>query len=168
MVDIFILGGMILSIALGFKDGFFRKLYGVLGFLGGLSASLLLYPIIGDWFSAWFDLPSDISRILAFAVVFVVFILMLNIIYRMMGTDKNKTIKTASRFAGGFIGAFQGAVSVSLLLILFSRIEVIDEQSKSESLMYDTFIDFAPKVINYTMKWLPKTQEFIQELKGTK
>ncbi|MBI5214321.1 MAG: CvpA family protein [Ignavibacteriae bacterium] len=168
MVDIFIIAGLIISIALGFKDGFFRKLYGVLGFLGGLSASLLLYPIVGDWFSAWFEFSTEISRILAFAAVFIVFIVSLNIIYRMLGTDKNKTIKTTSRFAGGFIGAFQGAVSVSLLLILFSRMEVIDEQAKNESLMYDKFIDFAPQVINYTMKWLPKTAEFIEELKGTK
>jgi uncharacterized membrane protein required for colicin V production len=168
MVDIFIIGGIILSIALGFKDGFFRKLYGVLGFLGGLSASLFLYPFLGDWYVDWFELPLDISRILAFATVFVLFVVTLNIAYRMMGTDKDKTIKVVSRFAGGFIGAFQGAISVSLLLILFSRIDFINEQDKKDSLMYDKFIDFAPKVINYTMKWLPKTAEFIEELKGTK
>ncbi|TAK62989.1 MAG: CvpA family protein [Bacteroidetes bacterium] len=166
MLDLFILAGLIGSIALGFKDGFFRKLYGVLGFLGGLCVALLFYSLVGSWYSSWFELPEDTARVLAFATIFLLFVLALNLFYRSIGTDKTKTISVWSRFAGGFVGAFQGALLISLLLLFANKIGLFDQQTISESFFYAYLLDFAPMVITYTMKWLPKAQEFITELQG--
>ena len=165
MLDAAILGVLIIATVLGFKDGFFRKMYGILGFLGGICAALLVYSFVGELFSKWFDLAPEIARIVAFATIFIVFIVLLNLIYRGVGDDKTKTVAIWSRFAGGAIGLFQGALIASLLLMIATKIGFIDDAAIKGSMFYSDFIDFAPKVMRSSMKWLPKAQEFINELK---
>lgn len=164
MLDILILAGLISATALGFKDGFFRKLYGVLNIIGGLAASLFLYRLVGGWFSNWFELSLEISRILAFTVIFTLFIVILNLVYRSIGKHEVKSISVWSRFAGGIIGALQGILIISMFLLFIEQTGMIDESLKMESTLYPSFSELGPKIVHYSMKWLPKSQEFLNEL----
>ncbi len=165
MVDIFIFGGLIIGAVLGFRDGFFRKLYSILGFLGGICASLLLYEFLGELIASWLDFSVPIARVFAFTIIFIIFVVALNMVYRWTGSDKSKTMAVWSRSLGGAIGIFQAALVVSLLLMVGNKIGMIDEPMKKDSIAYSSLIDFAPDVMTTTMTWLPKAQVFIKELK---
>ncbi len=166
MIDIGIGICLLGSAALGFKDGFFRKLYGILGLLGGICAALLLYGWAGELFGRWFELEKEVARLVAFSAIFIIFFILMNIIYRSIGDESDKAIPVWSRLFGGGIGAFEGALIASLILMLATKFGLIDDLMIKESEFYKSFIDFTPKVMTATMKWLPKAQEFIQELKG--
>lgn len=164
MIDIIVLIGLILSITLGFKDGLTRKLYGVLGVFGGLILGMLALNYFGNFFANVLGASTDIGRVAAFASTFVVFVLLINILYRNMGGTKDKAISVMSRFTGGVIGAFQGAIAISLMLMLVNKIGFFTDQDKQDSMLYERFYHIAPTMLNYTMKWLPEAQKMIDDL----
>ncbi len=166
IADILIMLGVLVFIVLGFRDGFFKKVFGILGFLGGLIFATKFMIPFGGYLATWLSLSDETSLILAFFLIFMFFIVVVNLFYRWFGTTGNETMKFWSRIAGGLLGAAQGAVAVSLILLMLSLLDIPDEDTKKDSAMYDSTYQLAPMVFDYTTKWMPSSKKFFEEVKG--
>ncbi len=168
ITDILILLVVLLFVLIGFRDGFFKKIFGILGFLGGLICATKFMAPMADYGSGWLGLGSETSLILAFFSIFLLVIIVVNLFYRWFGESGAETLKYWSRLLGGFLGAAQGAVAVSLVLLMFDQFGMPSEETKHDSLFYGNSVIIAPKVFDYMTKWLPASKKFEEELKEIK
>ncbi len=166
ITDILIVLGIVLFVILGFRDGLFKKIFSILGFLGGLVCATKFMGPLASYIEGWLNFSEESSLILAFFLIFMFFVVAVNLFYRWFGATGGETLKVWSRLAGGILGAAQGAVAVSLVLLMFSIFEVPDEESRKDSALYQDTVQIAPRVFDYTTKWMPTSKKFFEELKG--
>ena len=165
-VDILIIVGISLFIVLGYRDGFGKKIFGILGFwLGFILAIKLIDPVSG-MFESWFDASVEVSLVLAFFAIFLVTIVLVNLSYRWFGKSANDTLLIKSRIAGAFLGIGQGLVAVSLLLIMFNLFDYPSEQDRRESVLYRKMVRIAPFVFDYSTQWIPSSRQFFEVMKS--
>lgn len=166
ITDILILLCLLVFIVIGFRDGFFKKVFGIIGFWGGLIVATKFMAPLGDLVSSWINSSEEISLILAFFSLFLFVVIAVNLGYRWFGQSSSESHKFVSRAAGALLGAGQGAMAISLVLIMFSLIDIPDEETQNESLFYSQCIDVAPTVFDYSTQWIPESKAFYDELKG--
>ena len=168
ITDVLILIGILVFVLLGFRDGFFKKIFGILGFLAGLICATKFMGQLADYLNVWLGIGGDAALILGFFSIFIAVILLVNLSYRWFGESGSDTLKYWSRLAGGFLGAAQGAVAVSLVLIMFQDLDLISPETKRDSLLYDSSLKIAPRVFDYMTRWMPTSKKFEDELKDIK
>lgn len=166
ITDILILLGLLVFIVIGFRDGFFKKVFGIIGFWGGLIVATKFMDPLGEIISASLGFSDEISLILAFFSIFLVIVIAVNLAYRWFGQSSSESHKFVSRAAGALLGAGQGAMAISIVLIMFSLVDIPDEETQNESMFYAQCIDVAPAVFDYSTQWIPESKAFYDELKG--
>jgi len=164
--DVLILVGVLVFMLLGFRDGFFKKIFGILGFLGGLICAIKFMVPFSNIIMHNLEFSEESALILAFFMIFIMVIIIVNLIYRWFGQSGSETMKIWSRIAGAFLGVAQGLVSVSLILMMLNLFGVPSEDEKQESLLYEDSYQIAPIVFDYSTKWMPASKKFFEELKG--
>ena len=164
ITDILIIAGLLVYIAMGFRDGFFKKIFGILGFLVGLVVATKLLSPAGEMVQGWLDFSRETSLVIAFCIIFLSISVVLNLFYRWFGTSGSDTLKMWSRFGGAIIGAGQGAVAISLILFLLNIFGELSEETKRDSSLYQPMIEVAPVVFDYTVTWIPESKDFLQTL----
>jgi membrane protein required for colicin V production len=166
ITDICIVVGIILFALLGFRDGFFRKLFGILGLIVGLIVATKYMSGLGENIMHWLDFPSDVSYVLAFSFLFMAAMVIMNLVFRWFGRSSRETLSIRSRFIGAILGLAQGTVVVSLLLIMFNIFDIPSKEDKEEAVLYGPVTAIAPAVFNYTTSWMPSSKNFFEQIKS--
>lgn len=166
LIDLFIILILVASTLLGIKDGFFKKVFGVLGFWGGFVLATKYMDIVGGWLIGWLEIDSAVAHILGYAIIFTAVVVGTNLGYRWFGQTGKETLSPKSRIAGGVFGFCEGLVLASLLLVAMSIFGEPDNRTKRESAFYDGVVDIAPAVFDYSLSWMPEQREFMDEIKG--
>lgn len=164
--DICIVVFFIMSMVLGFRDGFLKKVFGILGFWGGLIAATKFMTPLGDKFIQWFSFTEEASLVMAFCSIFILISLVANFSYRWFGQTGSESLNTASRIGGALLGAVQGLVAISLILIMFQLFGIPSDEAQDESLLYEQSLQVAPAVFDYSTQWIPGSKAFLDELQG--
>lgn len=165
LTDILILVGLLVFVVLGFRDGFFKRLFSVLGLIAGLICATKFLSPASDFIQNSLSFSKDISTILAFAGIFIVVIILQNLFYRWFGKSGDDTLPFWSRIAGALIGTAQGAVAISVVLILLSVLGIPDKEDIETSEFYSPIVKLAPKVFDVATSWMPESKNFTDELK---
>lgn len=166
IIDILILIGLLLYMILGFRDGLLKKIFGILSFWGGLIIATKLMAPIGELFTSWFGFSNEVSFIFAFGFLFLVISVGVNFAYRKFGSSNGESLKISSRICGVILGACQGMLAISLLLIMFNLFDIPSKETKEESLFYEQSYEFSPTIFDYTTQWIPGSKNFMDELKS--
>ncbi len=164
-LDILIIVGIALSVLLGVRDGFFKKIFGILGFVGGLVLATKYMSDGGDYIRSWIGFSNDTSSILAFFILFIAVVAMVNLFYRWIGPSRSDHMKLWSRIGGGILGIGQGLVAVSLVLLMLDVFEMSNEEEKSSSMLYGQVVPVAPMVFDYVTDWMPQSKKFFEEIR---
>ena len=135
-VDILIIVTVGLFMALGFRDGLLKKIFAIMGFFTGLICATKFMIPAGEFLARWASLSKENSNVFAFFLIFVLIIIIENLFYHWFGTSGSENLSIRSRLAGTFVGAAQGTVVVSLILLMFSVFEIPSEESRSASNLY--------------------------------
>jgi uncharacterized membrane protein required for colicin V production len=166
VLDLIILLYVIPFAILGYRDGFFKKSMGVLALLLGLIAATKLMAKAGKWVSKGFHAPPELSNIIAFFLVLALVVIAAKLLYRWIKGRTDQDIpKMFSRIAGAAIGAFEGLVATSLVLILLYVVDQPSLKLRQNSALYRPFIQLAPAVFDYSTMWVPESKAFLDELK---
>ncbi len=165
ILDILILIGILIFVLLGFRDGLLRKVFGILAVLGGLICATKFMSPVADFISQWMSFGEETLVILSFFLIFIIIIAIVNLFYRWFGETGSDTLKVWSRLAGGFLGAFQGALAVSLILQMFNLFDIPVDETKKESNLYKPISQLAPAIFDYSLRWMPSSKKFLDELK---
>ena len=165
IVDVFILIGIMIFILLGFRDGLLRKVFGILAVLGGIISATKFMSPTADFISQWINFGEETLVIISFFFIFILVIVFVNLFYRWFGESGSDTLKVWSRLAGGFLGAAQGALAVSLVLLMFNLFDIPSEETKKGSTLYQPIFQLAPGIFDYSLRWIPSSKKFFDELK---
>jgi uncharacterized membrane protein required for colicin V production len=163
--DILILVGILAFIILGIRDGFLRKTFGILGFIIGLICAARFMTSVSDLLAEWLGFGAETALVLAFFAIFVAIVVAVNLFYRWFGQSKSEAIKIVSRISGGVLGAIQGVVAVSIILVMFSLFDMPTQEEKQESLFYDDIVYVAPRIFDMTTQLFPDSKNFFDLIK---
>ncbi len=164
-LDILILIGLILSVILGIRDGFFRKIFGILGIIGGLILATKYMAFGADYIKGWMGFSDETSSILAFFILLIAVVAIVNLFYRWIGPSRDDAMKLWSRVGGGILGIGQGLVVVSLLLLMMDAFGMASDDDKESSTLYPQVVPIAPAVFDYVTDWMPQSKKFFEEIR---
>src|SRR5689334_7675016 len=135
-IDLLIIFGIVLYMALGFRDGLFKKIYGILGFWGGLILAIKFMNPFSEIVAQWFDFSAEVCLVLAFFIIFLLSIVAANLLYRWFGQSTSDTLQFKTRISGAILGGAQGLVAVSLILVMFNIFDMPDQDEQKDSALY--------------------------------
>lgn len=166
MLDLLIVLILIASTLLGIKDGFFKKVFGVLGFWFGFVLATKYMGVVAGWLISWLDMDSDGAHIIGYGTIFTAVVVAVNLGYRWFGQTGKETLSPKSRIAGGVFGFAEGLVLASLLLLAMSVFGEPDDRTKRESAFYYPLVTVAPDVFDYSLSWMSSGREFVDEIRS--
>ena len=137
---------------LGIWKGFFREILGFIGVVGGIFLGIVGFGPISRVLSQQLpDVPPALWPFLSFFLIFVVFYLL----SRFLASLLSKVFKTLylgwlNRLLGGLVGAFKGAVLISLILLVvgFLPFQKSLQPVREKSLLYNPLQQVIPILYN--------------------
>lgn len=163
--DVLILVGILVFVILGIRDGFLRKIFGLLGFFAGLILGTKFMGSLSGVLQSTIDLSDEGSLALSFFLIFMAVMIVVNLFYRWFGQSGGDALKVWSRLGGALLGILQGLVAVSLVLVMFNLFDVPSEATRQGSILYNDVYRIAPEIFDYTSRFLPSSKKFFDEMK---
>lgn len=163
-LDILLIIVLILSMIEGFRKGFIEELAALVGLILGIWAALHFSGFLAKQLESFWEINSQYLPVFAFAGIFIAVVITASV----LGSIAGKFIKAISlgwvnRLAGLFFGLIKGALILSILLVIFSKVDqqlhLLPESLRSSSKLYDPLRDFAPSLFPFLDFWkeLPVT-----------
>ena len=162
LIDIIIFIIALIGFILGFKDGFIRKLIGLIGFILAVYFSIKYAFQIGKLIESTFGIEFYLSEIIAGAAIFIGIVGLFAIIKRVIHPH-DKINNIVNQTAGGVVGIFQILFFLSAALYILNVFNVPSENAKKGSLTYKPVYNIIPFVINLVSDYTPDTKERIKD-----
>jgi len=150
-----ILFGAILAffIILGITKGFFKEVFGLIGFIGGIFAGILFTGSLSQVFVNLFpDIPRLLIPIISFIIIFIaVYIISKLVAGWFSSLTKALHLKWLDRLLGAMIGGLKGALLISFLLMLISFLPSTKsvEDLQKNSLLYNPLQKLIPTLYDF-------------------
>ena len=164
-LDIIIAVSLLYGLIKGFSNGLVKEVTSFLAlFIGvyvAVSFSEFLEPKLIDVLDGY----QEFVPVLAFGVLFLVSFLCIKILgFFVERLTKALALGIFSSFFGGFFGFFKVVVVLSFLVFFISDYNLVNKQTKEDSVLFDPLTDVA-KIITPQLK---KHQSFLDKIdKGT-
>ncbi len=164
-IDI-ILGVILIAAAInGFIKGFFVELASIASLVLGIWAGVEFSGIVRQWLAKYIDWTSGQLGILAFILIFIIVVVVIHL-FALLTEKFVRAIALSifSRVAGALVGVIKTAFILSLVILVFEKIEhfthpIIPGQTKTESRLYGPIENIAPGI----MPFLKEEQQKIFE-----
>ncbi len=161
LVDVIIIAVLIIGFILGFKDGFVRKLIGLIGFALAILLAAKYAALIGQKFNDWLGIEYYLSKIFAGIVIFFSTIIVFAVIKRIVHPF-DRVNNLINQLLGGILGTIQILFFLSGIFFILNIFNSPSESARKKSLLYQRVYDIIPMTINYINDYTPKTKEFIK------
>lgn len=158
-IDI-ILGLLLLFAAInGFRKGLISELASLAALILGIWGAIEFSYITTDFLIENFNLETEYLNIISFIVTFIVIVILVHIV----GSAVNKFIEVAmlgvlNKLAGLIFGIFRSALVLSIILLVFDKIdedvEILSQEAKTESRLYEPVRKLAPSIFPFIQTWV--------------
>lgn len=160
--DIIIAAGLLVGFILGFKDGFVRKIIGIIGFCCGLYLALTFADDLGRLLESSLGIEFYLAEIMGGVIIFLFTILVFTVLKRIIHPF-DKVNNLINQIIGGIVGSIQVIFFLSAVLLLLNVFEIPDKKTADSSLLYNTTYQVIPSAINYLSGYTPKTKKIIED-----
>jgi len=160
--DIIIAVGIIIGFILGFKDGFVRKIIGIIGFGCGVYLALTFADDIGRFLESTLGIEFYLAEIMGGIIIFLITILIFTILKRVVHPF-DKVNNLINQIIGGVVGSIQVIFFLSAVLLLLNVFEIPDKKTADSSILYHTTYKVIPSTIDYLSGYTPKTKKIIKD-----
>lgn len=157
-IDI-VLGLLLLFSAIGgFRNGLIAELASLAALILGVWGAIEFSDVTSEFLTENLNLQSQHLNIISFVVTFVVIVILVHVV----GSVVNKLIDTVmlgfvNRLAGLFFGILKSALILSVILVVFDKIdediEILSSEAKAESRLYEPIRSFAPSIFPFLNIW---------------
>jgi uncharacterized membrane protein required for colicin V production len=165
MIDTIIILGILFYVGLGFRDGFIKKVYGIVGFWAGLIIAAESMYYVGQKLVEMVGLSKELGHVIGFCAVFMIIVVIENLFWRWFGQTSEDVLSMTQRFGGAFIGFLQGLVGVSLLLVMFAIVDFPEKESRDASALYKPVLRVAPTAFDFSTSFMGNEKGFMDVLK---
>ncbi len=157
-IDILLIILLAIAAINGLVKGFVEELAGLAGLILGIWAALHFSGMVADFLTSQFNWTFRHLSVVAFFITFVLVVILVEIV----GSAVNKLVKAVhlgfvNRLAGLVFGVVKGALILSVLLVVFNKIDkdvhILSATTKAESKLYEPVKNFAPGIFPFLDFW---------------
>lgn len=162
LVDLIILIIALIGFALGYKDGFIRKLVGFIGFILAVYLSIQFASMLGKALENVFGIEYYLSELIAGAAIFILIIVVFAVLKRLIHPH-DKVNNLVNQIIGGIIGMLQILFFLSAALYILNVFNVPSNNSKKNSLTYKPVYGIIPATIDLVSNYTPDAKKRIKD-----
>ena len=161
-IDILIIVAVLIGFIIGFKDGFIRKLIGVLGFALAIITAAFFAGKIGTMIEVAFGIEFYLAEIIGGVVLFFGVILVFTLLKRIIHPfDRVNNI--INQLVGGAVGIVQILFFLSAVLLILNIFDLPDHSVKKSSAFYENTSQLLPLTIDYLSNYTPDSKQIIED-----
>lgn len=161
-VDAIIILGVLVGFILGFKDGFVRKLIGIIGFVLAILVTALFAGKFGGMIEAAFGIEYYLAEIIGGVMLFFGVILVFTLLKRIVHPF-DKVNNLINQLVGGFVGIVQVLFFLSAVLLILNVFDVPDKSARDTSAFYDNTYQIIPVTFDFLSDYEDQTKQIIQD-----
>ena len=167
-IDIIILILLVLSAIGGYKNGLITEVASLAALILGIWGAIQSSYITTDLLIRYFDLQSKYLNIISFGVTFIVIVILVHVVAGVINNMVNAAMLGVLNKLGGMIfGVLRSILFISIILLILDKIDrdiqIIPEDTKSGSRMYEPIKNIAPSIFPFIDIWNDKEQPFKKE-----
>lgn len=152
----------LIGFLLGFKDGFVRKVIGLLGLIIGFALAFEFSSKVGKLLIRFFNSDEYLSSIIAAILIFLITILIATIIKRIIHPF-DKVNRAINQFLGGLIGAVQIIFFMSAVFLFLNIFGFPKLEQKQKSFSYNFVLNLIPKSIDFIVGQKSKASYYFKQ-----
>ena len=158
-IDIILIILLILAAVNGYKKGLVVELASLAALILGIWGAFEFSHITSDFLVENFNWNWKHLNLISFIITFIIIVILVHII----GSVLDKMIEAAmlgflNRLAGILFGVLKTALILSVLLVVFDRIDrdvnIISEDKKEESRLYQPIRNLVPAIFPFVEDWV--------------
>jgi len=162
-LDIILIILLFLAAIKGFVKGFVEELAGLVALILGVWVAIHFSDSVAQFLVDQFSWKFRNISLVAFLITFLLVVVLVNIV----GSYINKLVKAVSlgflnRLAGLAFGVIKGALILSILLIIFNKVDkdvhIISRETKANSRLFEPVRNFAPSIFPFLDFWRERQQ----------
>lgn len=162
-LDYVIIGFLIIGFLLGFKDGLFKKIFSLLGFIVAIIAAIYLSPKVRPLFIDILKISPKTSLYVSIILIFLFFFILSKIVIKLF-RPKNSVLGFIDRLIGGIIGVFQLGLFLSALLIILNFFEYPTKEEKNKIKYYSLVYNLIPSTFKFVERISPESKIIFDSL----
>jgi membrane protein required for colicin V production len=162
ILDIIILLVLLIGFILGYKDGFVRKLVGLIGFALAVFLAVYFSDDLGRVIESVFGIEIYLASIFAGLLIFWFVIFIFAILKRLVHPF-DKVNNVINRVIGGAVGLIQIAFILSAVFLLLKIFSIPGKDGADSSLFYKRVYNIIPDTISYLSDYTPDAKEKFKE-----
>jgi membrane protein required for colicin V production len=162
ILDIILIVVVLTGFILGFKDGFVRKLIGLIGFVLAVYFAITLAFSFGKWIEAITGIEIYLSEIIAGIIIFLAIVFVFSLVKRFVHPF-DKVNNLINQLTGGIVGAVQILFFMSAVLIILKIFQTPGEETRKNSFFYEKIYNIIPATIDYLSEYTPEPKEIIKD-----
>ncbi|MBL7834485.1 MAG: CvpA family protein [Cyclobacteriaceae bacterium] len=156
-IDIVLIIILVIGAVAGYKKGFLSELFTLLGIILGVLAGFKLMGAAMLMLDEHYDINDKVLPYVAFTVVFLIVVVGVTLLGKAFKTSLEKTVLgSADKLFGAILGIFKAAFMASVLIWLFTSLNVFAPASFTEDAwLYPTVAQLAPAVTSWIGEIFP-------------
>lgn len=162
ILDIIIVVALLVGFILGYKDGFIRKLIGLIGLAVAIYLAVLFASPVGRLVESTLGIEFYLSEIIGGAVIFLLIMIIIAIIKRVVHPF-DKVNNVLNQILGGAVGLIQVLFFLSAVFIIMKIFDFPGEKTAKSSFVYRPVYSVIPKTIDYLQEYTPDSRKIIQD-----
>ncbi len=160
--DIIIFAVVTVGFILGFKDGFVRKIIGLIGFGLAIFLAIKFSDFAGNFIEKLFGIEFYLSEIIGGVFIFLLMIFITSVLKRIVHPF-DKINNLLNQIIGGVVGIIQILYFLSAVLFLLNVFNVPSKKVIDNSVFYGPVYNIIPSTIDLIKNYTPETKKIIKE-----
>ncbi len=161
-IDLIIIITVLVGFILGFKDGFVRKLIGLIGFGLAIVLAALFKDELGRMVEYVLGIEIYLAQIIAGIAVFFGVILIFTLLKRIIHPF-DKVNNLINQVVGGVVGIFQLLYFLSAVFLLLNVFDIPGKSVKESSVFYNITYKVIPVTIDFLTNYTPEPKKIIND-----
>lgn len=161
-IDIIIIAAIAIGFLLGFKDGFVRKLVGIIGFITAVIVAILFSSFLGRLIESTLGIEFYLAEIMAGVLLFVAIMIVTTILKRVIHPF-DKVNNLINQLIGGFVGVLQLLFFLSAIFLLLNIFDFPDKKTQKSSMFYRYVYGVIPTSVDFLKDYTPSTEDVIKD-----
>jgi membrane protein required for colicin V production len=162
ILDIIILALLAIGFVLGFKDGFVRKIIGVMGFIIASFLAIKLAGAVGKVIESALGIEFYLAEIIAGVALFLLIVVIFSMIKRVVHPF-DKVNNLVNQIIGGIVGILQVLFFLSALFLLLNVFNQPSPKVTSKSFFHEKITNLIPSAISLVKVYTPETKKMIKD-----
>jgi membrane protein required for colicin V production len=161
-VDVIIVVTVLIGFILGYKDGFVRKLIGIIGFALAIISAAVLKDDLGRLIEYAFGMEFYLAEITGGVLIFFTVILIFTLLKRVIHPF-DKVNNLINQLIGGVVGVVQLLYFLSAVFLLLNVFDIPGKTVQNESAFYSDTYQIIPVTIEFLNNYTPQTKEIFED-----